>query len=75
MKHRVTGRLATDLGPRVFISKRSERKGTMECSLSRASAGNVRLHTALLGAAQEAKHPGSTPCPEVGIPFISYVMC
>jgi len=37
-----------------FHAKRSERKGTMEWSLSRASAGNVRIHTSPLGADKEA---------------------
>ena len=54
-----------------FHAKRSERKGTMGWALSRASAGNVRIHTSLLGAAKDAKHPGSRACPGVGIPFIA----
>ncbi|OHD28612.1 MAG: hypothetical protein A2Y31_03520 [Spirochaetes bacterium GWC2_52_13] len=37
-----------------FHAKRSERKGTMQWSLSRASAGNVRIHTSPLGADKEA---------------------
>ena len=53
-----------------LIAKRSEWKGTMEWSLSRASAGNVRIHTSPLGAGKEAKPPGSRACPGVGIPFI-----
>ncbi|MGE0074560.1 MAG: alpha-glucosidase [Sphaerochaetaceae bacterium] len=53
-----------------LIGKRSEWKGTMECSLSRASAGNVRIHTSPLGAEKEAKPPLSGACPGVGIPFI-----
>ena len=46
-----------------MIAKRSERKGTMQWSLSRASAGNVRIHTSPLGAKKEAKPPLSWACP------------
>ena len=53
-----------------FHAKRSEGKGTMEWSLSRASAGNVRLHPSPLGATKEAKPPGSRVSPGVWIPFI-----
>ena len=41
-------------GPLTVIAKRSERNGTVKRSLSRASAGNVRIHTSPLGAEKEA---------------------
>jgi len=46
----------------------------MQWSLSRASAGNVRIHTSPHGAEKEAKPPGSRACPGVGIPFIYAVL-
>ncbi|PKL28619.1 MAG: hypothetical protein CVV46_05635 [Spirochaetae bacterium HGW-Spirochaetae-2] len=46
-----------------FHAKRSEWKGAMQWPLSRASAGNVRIHTSPLGAGKEAKPPGARACP------------
>jgi hypothetical protein len=46
-----------------FHAKRSERKRTIAWSLSRASAGNVRIHTSPLGAKKEALPPRSRVCP------------
>src|SRR5690554_6120904 len=58
--------------PHWSIVERSENSGTTKWSHWRTSAGNVWGDTPPLGAAAEAKPPGSASCPGVTIPFIQF---